>query len=241
MHQDISDATFRIECGTSCGSAFSFRKENILVTNHHVIESHLTAGEPIFAVTESKARLATVLRGHSDKSQHDFALLEITKPLPNGRKALQPQPKINFDRGKRILFSGFPHGIPDLLVHEAIISGPAGNDAFYIDGSVNEGNSGGPIVDLEYGEVIGIVTQKRFLGGPELQALQVEVQAISQHCASIARGKVKMLGLDFGEFANLMAKGMDALSDIIKANANSGIGIGFNIEFVEQEFSRLKL
>jgi hypothetical protein len=95
-------------------------------------------------------------------------VLELVEPLPDGRIILHPEEPCQIPRGRKILFAGFPHGIHDLLVHEAIISGSSSNHAFYIDGSVNGGNSGGPIVDFETGNVIGIVTQRRFLGGDSL-------------------------------------------------------------------------
>ena len=143
---------------------------------------------------------------------------------------------VNTNRGTKILFAGFPHGIHDLLVHEAIVSGPVQNHAFYIDGSVNGGNSGGPIVDANSGELVGIVTQRRFLGAQSLQVLGQQVYRLAQQCAGIAnRGSVQIMGIDFGQFANLMAQGLGAISQVIEANANSGIGIGYKIEFVNTE------
>ncbi|WP_020674486.1 S1 family peptidase [Geopsychrobacter electrodiphilus] len=242
MHQRLADSIFRIVCGQSSGSGFSFRSDAIVITNHHVIEAHLVAGQPIIAVTEGGQQFQTKLLSHSDKSQYDFAILEIRGPLPAGRNVLLPKPNQSTSRGERIAFAGFPHGIHDLLVHEAIISGPVNDHAFYIDGSVNGGNSGGPIVDVNTGGIIGIVTQRRFLGGQSLQQLGLQVSQLSQQCAGIAnRGSVQIMGIDFGGFANMMAQGFGAMSQVIEANANSGIGIGFKIEFVNQEFERLGL
>jgi len=49
------------------------------------------------------------------------------------------------------------------------------------------------------------------------------------------------MGIDFGAFATMMANGLQALSQVIEANANSGIGIGFKIDFVDAECVRLEL
>jgi S1-C subfamily serine protease len=240
MHQQLANATFRIECGRSSGSGFSFRKNDIVVTNHHVIEPSLLSGQPIYAFTEDGTRLSTNLLSYSDKSLHDFAILQITNQIPQNRNVLQPKLAADVVRGTRILFSGFPHGIHDLLVHEAIISGPVQQHAFYIDGSVNGGNSGGPIVDATTGELIGIVTQRRFLGAQSLQSLGQQVSQLVRQCAGMANGgSVHIMGIDFGQFANMMAQGLGAISQVIEANANAGIGIGFKVEFANQECVRI--
>lgn len=242
MHQQLADSTFRVICGQSSGSGFSFRSNYIVITNHHVIEPHTISNEPILVVTEDGHQIPANLLSHSDKSQYDFAILELQNPLPSGRNILNPKIMQTINRGHKIAFSGFPHGIHDLLVHEAIVSGPANTHAFYVDGSVNGGNSGGPIVELNSGEVIGLVTQRRFLGAQSLQSLGSQVSQLSQHCAGIAnQGSVVIMGINFGQFANMMAQGLSAISQVIEANANSGIGIGFKIDFVNQEYDRLSL
>lgn len=203
MYQNLANATFKIECHVCSGSGFSFRDNKTILTNHHVIENHLSSGNHIFAVTESGQKLRVTLKNYSHKSKYDFAVLELVDPLPDDRVILHPEEPCQIPRGRKILFAGFPHGIHDLLVHGAIISGPSSNHAFYIDGSVNGGNSGGPIVDGETGNVIGIVTQRRFLGGDSLQALGRPIAELSSHCQAIANnGFVNIMGVDFGQFAN---------------------------------------
>lgn len=236
MHQRLADATFRIVAGNSSGSGFSYVSDRLVVTNHHVIEPHLTSGAGITAVTEAGVALPARLVVYSPKDQADFAVLELQQALPPGRIVLQPASSPNTDRGARVLFSGFPHGIADLLVHEAVISAPLASHAFYIDGSVNGGNSGGPIVDAATGELLGIVTQRRFMGGSSLEALAPQVAQLSSQCAAIAnRGSVVIMGINFGDFAAMMAQGLSAISQVIHANANSGIGIGFHMRYVNEE------
>ncbi|MFC0682918.1 serine protease [Lysobacter korlensis] len=236
MHQRLADATFRIVAGNSSGSGFSYVSDRLVVTNHHVIEPHLSSGASIAAVTEAGVALPARLVVYSPKDEADFAVLELQQQLPAGRVVLQPAPSPSTARGARVLFSGFPHGIPDLLVHEAAISAPLASHAFYIDGSVNGGNSGGPIVDASTGELVGIVTQRRFMGGSSLEALAPQVAQLSNQCAAIAnRGSVEIMGINFGNFAAMMAQGLSAISQVIQANANSGIGIGFHIRYVNAE------
>lgn len=242
MHQQLADATFRIQCGPSSGSGFSFRSANIVVTNFHVVAAHQAGAQPISAIAEDGTQIPLRLIAHSPENQFDFAILEAQAAAPAGRHVLQPQVMGDVPRGTEIIFSGFPHGIPDLLVHEAIVSGPAHPRGFYVDGSVNGGNSGGPIIDKTSGRIIGIVTQRRFLGAVQLGQLRQAVAQLSQHCQAIAgQGHVAIMGVNFGAFAQMMAQGFAVIDQILQANANSGIGIGFRIEHVNQEYDRLRL
>ena len=240
MHENLANATFRIKCGESSGSGFSFKDITKIITNCHVVRPHLDNNVPIFALSESGHRFSLNLLSHSQEEQYDFAILQVQERLPRDRQILLPRITQHIPRGTEIIFSGFPHGIHDLLVQEAIVSGPAGNIGFYIDGSVNGGNSGGPIVEKQSGNVIGIVTQRRFLGVVELDALSQHVNQLAAYCQAIAgRGSVAIMGINFGQFAGMMAQGFMVIDDIIKANANSGLGIGFRIEFVDQEYTKL--
>jgi len=88
-------------------------------------------------------------------------------------------------------------------------------------------------VDKENQNVIGIVTQRRFLGASNLQNISSQIEQVSRYCHQISnRGSVFISGIDFGQFAQLMADSLLIGNKVIKANANSGIGIGFNIKFV---------
>ncbi len=237
MHQDIANATFQIQCGSSRGSGFSFRALDTVVTNSHVVEPLFTGGTPAVAATESGQQLPMTLLAFSPPNQHDFAIFKLTCQIPNGRTFLVPKLLPTFPRGHQVVFAGFPHGISDLLVQEAIVSAPVGNHGFYLDGSVNGGNSGGPVVDKTDGQVIGIVTQRRFLGNAPMAQMRSQAQQLGQHCQQLAAGGVRvvMMGVDFTQFANMMAQDLILIDQVIQANANSGIAIGFKIDYVNAE------
>ncbi|MEK9179280.1 MAG: trypsin-like peptidase domain-containing protein, partial [Patescibacteria group bacterium] len=68
-----------------------------------------------------------------------------------------------------IIFSGFPLSVEHLTTHTGIISakylrkGSFGNidqKVFQIDGSINKGNSGGPLISLNDLKVIGIISTR---------------------------------------------------------------------------------
>lgn len=237
MFRNAANATVRIENGTSRGSGFHFLQPDIIVTNRHVIIDPAAA---IAAVTDDGTRLPLQLLAESPPAHHDYAILRSQVPPPAGRNVLQPRVVRPFQRGIEILFAGFPHGIPHLLVQRAVVSGLISDDVFYLDGSVNGGNSGGPIVDPTDGAVIGIVTQRRFLGAQDLAQLRTAAEQLRTHCQAMAgRGGVQIMGIDFGAFSQLMAEAMLLIREVLEANANTGIGIGFSIAFADADCRRL--
>jgi hypothetical protein len=242
MHETVARGTLRVTCGQSTGSGFIYRHAQYVLTNCHVVQPYHGQGNPIVVVSENGHSIPATLVSSSPANAADFAILKLQQAFPSGYEILQPEQTPTYERGREVIFSGFPHGIPNLLTHQAVISGSAPSNGFFLDGSVNGGNSGGPIVDRQSGHVIGIVTQRRFLGGAELQALHTEMQQLEDYCRGIAqRGKITLMGIDFGAFAGSVARGFQLSRELFNANANTGIGIGFRIEFAESEWTRLAL
>jgi hypothetical protein len=237
MFRSTANATVCIENGRSRGSGFHFLRPEIIVTNRHVIVDPAVA---IMAVTEDGVRLELELIDESSPTEHDFAILRSRSAPAAGRSVLRPKTVRPFERGMDVLFAGFPHGIPHLLVQRAVVCGLVSDHVFYLDGSVNGGNSGGPIVDSSDGKVVGVVTQRRFLGAEDLAQLSAQAEKVRGHCQAIAgRGRVEIMGINFGAFSQLMAEGMLLVREALAANANTGIGIGFSIAFAEAACQRL--
>lgn len=242
MFERLVNATVKLECGKKHGSGFHFLREDIIVTNHHVVEAHIEKGVAVYATTEAGHRFGLQLLAYSHKDQYDYAIFEATEALPGGRIALTPKVQDYVPRGAEICFAGFPHGIDDLLVQKAYVSGPVRNIGFHIDGSVNGGNSGGPVIDVSDQAAIGIVTQRRFLGGQDLEEIDERADELYRYCQQIAgRGRAVIRGIDFGRFAELMSQSFVLISKIIEANANTGIGIGFHIKFVVERCKELSI
>ncbi|KZP46620.1 hypothetical protein XF28_01045 [Escherichia coli] len=132
---------------------------------------------------------------------------------------------------KKIIFAGYPHGIPQLLTNEAIISAPMELGRFAIDGMVNGGNSGGPIIDRASGELVGVVTRRRYLMGDQADAFSEEIENLRQYLAAASQhGSVAIMGVNFGQMADMFGRSLQIVSDMMLLNANSGIGIGFSMQ-----------
>jgi len=244
MHQDmfqrLADATVRIVCGDSRGSGFHFIQPQIVVTNHHVIEK---APRAAVAGTEGGDRVNLTCLGYSPRGEYDYAVCLIEGAVPDGRAVLEPAAE-SASRGREVLFSGFPHGFEELLVQRAFVSGPAvKGKGFYIDGPVNGGNSGGPIIDAETGELVGITTGSRFLyeGDLEQMAHDADDLAAFVRQQQAAGGGIGIGGIDWFGLLGRIADTNTLVSRLIEANANTGLGLGFHIDSLLAECRKLGL
>lgn len=137
------------------GSGFVFWRKNILVTCNHVVKdsSSVMLKFPGAEFIGSKVVLSDI--------EHDLSLLKFDdlsrEPLSMGAldKVVEGMP---------IIFSGYPFGSQDLTTHQGIISAIVKDvtdvTSYLIDGTVNSGNSGCPLLNVN-GEVIGVVDAKR--------------------------------------------------------------------------------
>ncbi len=140
---------------TGLGSGFIIDAEGYVVTNNHVIDG---ASEVTIRLEDDSTYPAEVV---GSDPQTDLALLKIDaeRPLP----ALQLGDSDSAEVGDWVLAVGNPFGLGG-TVTAGIISARGRNiqagpydDFLQVDASINRGNSGGPLFDLE-GNVIGVNT-----------------------------------------------------------------------------------
>ncbi len=155
LAERVLAATVALRCGARLGAGF-FVAPNLVVTNLHVSGQ---GGDPI----EVRQRGGQTASAWVERSSErlDIALLRVSGltapplPLPLGdATSLGP--------GSLVLAAGSPVGL-DFTVTQGILSHTErtilGVVYLQFDGSVNPGNSGGPLVD-DAGRVIGIVSMK---------------------------------------------------------------------------------
>jgi serine protease Do len=136
------------------GSGFIIDSSGVIVTNNHVIKD----AEEVTVTLDDGTKLPAKVVGHDAKT--DLAVLRVKtdKPLPT--VAWGDSGKIQV--GDAILAVGNPFGL-GITVTSGIVSarGRDLQDSPYnfiqIDASINHGNSGGPLVDMD-GQVVGINT-----------------------------------------------------------------------------------
>ena len=140
----------------SLGSGFVIDgKEGIIVTNNHVIEG----ADEITANFNDGTKLKAELIGTDEKT--DLAVLKVNPEKPLTDVSLGDSDKIRV--GDWVMAIGNPFGLGGTVTvgivsarNRDINSGPYDN-FIQTDASINRGNSGGPLFNMD-GEVVGINT-----------------------------------------------------------------------------------
>ena len=179
------------------GTGFAVGDGSLVATNAHVLpETQDSAtGDALIVLLPSgsvrgQQRTARVV---AKDTAHDLALLRVEgQPLP----AMVLRTEEMVQEGQEVAFIGFPIGSAlglSPVTHRAIISAvtpialPSGTaqqlnekvikrlksgsfDVYQLDGTAYPGNSGGPLFDMEKGEVIGIINMV-FVKGTKEAAL----------------------------------------------------------------------
>ncbi|HVJ39912.1 MAG TPA: DegQ family serine endoprotease [Dongiaceae bacterium] len=138
---------------TSLGSGFIIDPSGYIVTNNHVVEN----ADEIMVVMHDDTELKAKLIGRDPKT--DLALLKVDagKPLPYVKWGDSGAMRI----GDWVLAIGNPFGLGGSVTagivsarQRDINAGPY-DDFIQTDASINRGNSGGPMFNMD-GEVVGI-------------------------------------------------------------------------------------
>lgn len=149
----------------SLGSGFIISADGRIVTNNHVIEG----AEEILVYLTDGTRLPAKVIGADDKT--DLAVLKVEAPYD--LTYVEFGDSDDADVGDWVMAIGNPFGLGGSVTlgivsarNRDIQSGPY--DSFIqTDASINQGNSGGPLFDME-GKVVGINTAIIARGGSSL-------------------------------------------------------------------------
>lgn len=208
--------------GNSLGTGFLISQDGYLLTNHHVVD-----GADTVKVTLSDRREFTAKVVGSDE-QSDVALLKIdAKSLPFLRLANASLTK----PGQWVIAIGSPFGL-DHSVTAGIVSAVGRSNPYadqqYVpfiqtDVAINQGNSGGPLLNTS-GEVVGINSQIFSNSGGYMGvsfAIPIDV-AMNSAEQLRATGKVQrgLLGVGVQAITSESAKGL-GLSESRGALVNS--------------------
>ncbi len=195
---------------TALGSGFIIDKKGIVITNNHVIQG---AEDIIVSVNDSTEYKAKLLGADP---YMDLAVLQI-----ESEKDFQPVSFGNSDEarvGDWVIAIGNPFGFGGSVTAGIISSRNRDigltryDDFIQTDASINQGNSGGPLFDLE-GNVIGINT------------------------AIIAPGASGSIGIGFAIPANPASK---VIEQLIKFGETKRGWLGVRIQEVTKEIAELE-
>ena len=220
--------------GTSMGSGFIISPDGYVLTNHHVVDG---ADEVTVKLSDRRELKAKVI---GSDQQYDVALLKIdASNLPSIRlgdsNTLKP--------GQWVVAIGSPFGL-DHSVTAGIVSATGRSNPYadqrYVpfiqtDVAINQGNSGGPLLNTS-GEVVGINSQifsasGGYMGISFAIPIDLAMSAVEQlkKTGKVSRGQ---LGVQVGAVTTDSAKGFGLpdtrgalINDVLAGSAAEKAGL----------------
>ncbi|MEI6352903.1 MAG: serine protease [Candidatus Nomurabacteria bacterium] len=196
--------------GNGTGSGFVFQKKGILITCNHVVEGNQFVSIR-FPDIDNFIHAEVVLRDN----EHDLAILKFQD---DSRHPLSVCEVSNIKEGMPVIFSGYPLDLQVLTTHQGILSSiskdQTGKTNYLIDGTVNSGNSGCPLMDKN-GDVVGIVNAKN-IG-------QFSGSDLFNKVKSMSSGLVSISGVD-----------ISMILKILSSNTQMGIGYAVPVSYVPE-------
>ncbi len=155
----VKSGVIRIETTTCEGRAVGTGMlvgPALVATVEHVVD-----GARTIVLKSGRKKLGTATIIGRDRSR-DLALLKVSKAVPGYRFRLARR---SADIGESVAVLGYPLGLPLTLTRGTVsglnrtirIDGVPRRGLVQTDAAVNRGNSGGPLISIETGEVIGLV------------------------------------------------------------------------------------
>jgi len=236
--------------GRKVGSGSGFLVRDGLVTNSHVIRPgqidailiRMADTDP--EDSESYIKLLPeacyeAVTHESPAELQDYALLSLDEPEFAGRHRFEFDHDMAPVVGEQVAFLGFPFGMAQLTAHLGHISSiheRNGTKVLQIDGSINGGNSGGPLINAD-GNVIGLVT--RAVTGIIEEQFERLIDALrhNQEALQGGGGRVLLGGIDPIQALRASQAAMEQIARDLHRSANVGIGYAFSAEYIHDELS----
>ena len=253
LHPSIISLTFLSTVGDRITSGSGFKMGGYLITNNHVIQVPSarrvilrTVGPDGFvsAFEADFGRLAfrDMLRSGQGESSWDYAVMAVDHPIFAQIPDLEAKQENDVAIGSEACFLGFQFEQTNLAIHRGLVSSTfvkAGVRYVQIDGSVNHGNSGGPLIDTADGKVLGIVTRKATGLTKDFEnldkMLQSNIKLLNQ-----SAGGVLLNGFDPIAATRMIQEQIRVISRNIGRSANVGIGYAYHISEVRSTLQLLQ-
>ncbi|MFB4169514.1 S1C family serine protease [Virgibacillus sp. JSM 102003] len=146
----------RNEFNTITGSGFLYNNKGDIITNAHVVRD----ADVIYVKTANARAYPAAVVGMGKDT--DIAVIRV--PQLAGQNSLSIEKDVQAEMGDEVIALGSPHGFQN-TVTLGIISGTERNfsvdgfnyeNVYQISAQITHGNSGGPLINRETGNVIGI-------------------------------------------------------------------------------------
>ena len=248
VHLNFLRGGRRISAGTG------FMLNSLLVTNNHVAYCPSADTVRVRTLRHDRKdtndgvevpyeRFQSYRASGSPETQFDYAIFKVPElvalNLHNFHVEHITEPTI----GREYAILGYPLDHFNLTVHRGIISSfyeRCGVQVFQLDASVNNGNSGGPLVELTDGGIVGIVTRKN--SGLTDTFLELQ-KTLDQNAAVIEPATSDMTfstgGFESNKAAIASHHQLKRLCFEIERSASTGIGYAFSIKHLAEQNPQL--
>jgi hypothetical protein len=221
------------------GTGFIFRKR--LVTCYHVATAAFPGGkirimfgawdarEHVFTVEE----FAALLIGFSPRDKRDLAIYEASF-FPRHEECSLDVPHVlpQLRPFQPVAIIGHPFGVSEAVGHRSVITRTFESDGvqlMQLEGAINVGNSGGPVLTLEEGGVIGVVVRKQ----PGLSdAFEVMRNRLVDQMRSLEAKEMTGDNLVLKQSILETQNAVRILSDEVLRSTNTGIGYAVLVQEV---------
>lgn len=174
------------------------------------------------------------IRGFSEENSYDFAILDL--PIEAERRYNFVFKDEDAKVGLGVAALGYPFESEHLSLHSGIVSscfksGPA--TTLQVDMSVNPSNSGGPLIDSNTSEVVGVIARKATGLSRLFDQL---IEGFDRNIESFkGRGGIIMGNVDFmGSLRNTQIQ-MKQIALEMRRSANVGIGYAISSDPLRYE------
>lgn len=194
------------------GSGIVVSEDGVVFTCEHVVKPNGLEPNSL-NITDRDGRYYTDISPVELDRTHDVAVLKVDGLKGKCMFGSYDEVKV----GDECFILGFPISLPHLTVVKGLVSAKGTHlvkelpfKVIQIEGRVNRGNSGGPIIDANSGRIIGIVTMKYI---PFMSSID-ELQKFVNELPSAPRGLV-IAGIDFGAFFNYVGEGFKRVTEAL--------------------------
>jgi len=231
-HASICSISFLNEQGQRIGSGTGFKIGNHLVTNNHVYVAPGAINVELRFVNED---------GHTTratKTISDYAILNLEDEEFNIVPSLTLADSSTVNIGQRIAVLGFQFEQSNLSIKQGILSSrftKVGVKYMQIDASVNQGNSGGPLINIDNNRVVGIVTRKHTGLTNAFDDLIQSYNANTQALQAV-QGIIGFGAIDPIQVLIIGQNQMKLTAEQMRRSANVGIGYAYELDEINQFF-----
>lgn len=177
------------------------------------------------------------LESSSSSENYDYSIFKINEIDYNKCFQFELGDHDDTEEGEQVLIMGYPFGLNNLTSHlgyASSIFNKGGINIIQLDASVNNGNSGGPLINIKTHKVVGIITRKQTGLAEQFDEL---IKSFDANIDLLLRlkGSLRWGGLDIMDIFSASQRQMKSIAWNIKRSSNVGIGFAFSCNKLKEE------